>query len=753
MHAIKSAHDQLPHELSHLSDEVKLRSHPEQDWHTSLHDPALQKALTEAEDVLNDDLANTSQTSFLPTLHFDRIHDRYDTVAEAYGSTFEWTVHFDSRSDVQWHNFASWIESNHTDQKIYWIAGQPGSGKSTLMKYLASSATIRRLFKQWAGTREIVLAQCYFWAPGTDLQKSLEGMLRTLITQLLEHDLTPASIVKSIYPVRWHQAYDSPNSHRPPTHWSLPELKRMFRLTLEHLMQHRNVVLFVDGLDEYGKNTTQRQELVDLFLALETLPRLKLCLSSRPWNVFSDAFKNYPCLRLEDLNRPDIMAYITSKCDKSPAFQELVAIRPERAELLKRQIVDQSSGVFLWVTLVVKRLLLEMQDGPGLLHAEEILAEMPRGLDEYFNFMLERIRPEDQVQVSRIYQIMISAPSRDILGTLMLLSFTDAKSDSFADWDDPPSEDAVHMRLLSMKRFFKSQSMDLLVWHPTEIGPMIWMNYRVGFLHRTVIEYLHAETVQAKLQEFTGGSFDTCWYSVNALMVALSATRPHTTETDRDGYARETRTSWFKNILLAISNVDSKHLATGYSYLTQAADDVLNTIASRDIKLVATRVDDVKLLLAMFCGLPKYFLWYVDSRGRPLPRDYCLQYLGATESGFEISGRPEPRMLAAILRHTERSRVDENTHGLFRIRGLLSGSDKAGVFGLVFAKAMRNMTFSSTKERKKFSTFVEYILLEVCSNDRETVRKHLTDAQKTWTVISKWPWAFGGKRVLPKRST
>lgn len=169
-----------------------------------------------------------------------------------------------------------------------------------------------------------------------------------------------------------------------------------------------NVVLFVDGLDEYGKDTTQRQELVDLFLDLEKLPHLKMCLSSRPWNVFSDAFQGHPSLHLESLNRPDIMAYVTAKCDDCTAFQELASIDRDRAEALKHNVVAQSSGVFLWVTLVVKRLLLEMQDGPGLLTAEAILAEMPQGLDDYFKFMLERIRPGDQVQASRIYQLMVS---------------------------------------------------------------------------------------------------------------------------------------------------------------------------------------------------------------------------------------------------------------------------------------------------------------------------------------------------------
>lgn len=146
LQAIETVCAKLPREIDHLRNETKTPSHPEQHWRLSLHGPALQSTLARGENVLDNDLATNAQQNFLSILHFDQINNRYDTVAEAHGSTLEWTAHFDSRSDVQWHNFARWVKSNDTDKKIYWVAGRPGSGKSTLMKYLASNTTIKHLF-------------------------------------------------------------------------------------------------------------------------------------------------------------------------------------------------------------------------------------------------------------------------------------------------------------------------------------------------------------------------------------------------------------------------------------------------------------------------------------------------------------------------------------------------------------------------------------------------------------------------------
>lgn len=68
---------------------------------------------------------------------------------------------------------------DHADRhnRTLWIKGSPGSGKSTLMKYLYNAHDVY--------FRDYVVAAYYFHARGADLQKGRLGVLRSLLHQIL----------------------------------------------------------------------------------------------------------------------------------------------------------------------------------------------------------------------------------------------------------------------------------------------------------------------------------------------------------------------------------------------------------------------------------------------------------------------------------------------------------------------------------------------------------------------------------------
>ena len=49
--------------------------------------------------------------------------------------------------DQLWNSFSSWLQSN---DNIFWIRGKPGSGKSTLMKFIINDDSTKHLLQYWS---------------------------------------------------------------------------------------------------------------------------------------------------------------------------------------------------------------------------------------------------------------------------------------------------------------------------------------------------------------------------------------------------------------------------------------------------------------------------------------------------------------------------------------------------------------------------------------------------------------------------
>lgn len=81
-----------------------------------------------------------------------------------------------------WDNFAVWLK---TGQGIYWINGKAGSGKSTLMNYICQHDLKRGFLRGWCVDGQLLTPTYFFWAAGSRQQKSIDGLLRSLIYQML----------------------------------------------------------------------------------------------------------------------------------------------------------------------------------------------------------------------------------------------------------------------------------------------------------------------------------------------------------------------------------------------------------------------------------------------------------------------------------------------------------------------------------------------------------------------------------------
>jgi hypothetical protein len=114
-----------------------------------------------------------------------------------------------------------------------------------------------------------------------------------------------------------------------------------------------NFCFFIDGLNEYDGNHTGLNNLFKVSCSRN----IKLCISSRPWNVFEEAFGNRSFLMLQDLILKDIQIYLSSSFKNHAGFTELEKREPDFSRQLMDHMVEKAFGVFLWVHLVVKLLL------------------------------------------------------------------------------------------------------------------------------------------------------------------------------------------------------------------------------------------------------------------------------------------------------------------------------------------------------------------------------------------------------------
>ncbi|PMD28842.1 hypothetical protein L207DRAFT_574642 [Hyaloscypha variabilis F] len=427
----------------------------------------------------------------LALLKFEEMEDRHERIAEAFDKTFQWIFHdLDSESpqETRWVSFAEWLASSSS---LYWITGKAGSGKSTLIKYVAQDRRTINYLKIWASAETLVTASYFFWNSGTSMQMSQQGLLRSLLHQMLS---SCPELTCKLLPERWeaHCLFgDDPN---PMTE---AELRHAFTLLKNVESTVAKICLFIDGLDEFDGDHCR---LVDFIKELSGYPGIKLCVSSRPWLVFEDAFKTRPSLMIQDLTYPDIMHFVTSKFSRSHGFIELRKSEPEYAAQLLKDIAQKSAGVFLWVALVVSSLLDGLSYGDRVSDLQKRLSLLPPDLEKLYRKILDNLDPFYLEHASQLFELVREAKEPP---SILCMSLADEELDSVLKRKIAPFDDEeINTRVDIMKRRLNSRCKGLLEvasamenseggLHPVG-GPEIHTppTSTVQYLHSTVKDFL-----------------------------------------------------------------------------------------------------------------------------------------------------------------------------------------------------------------------------------------------------------------------
>ncbi|KAH8779983.1 hypothetical protein F5883DRAFT_689878, partial [Diaporthe sp. PMI_573] len=411
------------------------------------------------------------QQGILQSLKFDSRPVRHIQIAMAHEKTFKWALMADQDPDLG-PSIGAWLKRG---DGIFWVSGRPGSGKSTLMKYIADSSITSRLISEWAQPCKAAIVSHYFWITGTSMQKSLQGLFQSLLYDVFRQypDLIEPTCVE-----RW-KAWESAGS------WSLLELREALQTFVSRDNTGLKVCFIIDGLDEYSGDHEDRTQLCRTLKGLATSGNVKLCLSSRPWNIFEEQFGlEFPKLYIQDLTRNDILGYASSRLEEHPRWAT-VSANDSQGQWLISEIAAKSNGVFLWVVLVVKLLREGLTDRDAFVDLQRRLESFPSQLEPFFKTMLEAIEPFYHSHMSTALQIANASTESQLSFLIYHFHFQEYRDNDYA----------INHPIRLMNEGEIEEIRSNISWHlDSRTRGLLEVNPHDGtvtFLHRTVRDFLN----------------------------------------------------------------------------------------------------------------------------------------------------------------------------------------------------------------------------------------------------------------------
>jgi hypothetical protein len=256
------------------------------------------------------------------------------------------------------------------------------------MKFLVDNPRTQSILDDANGTT-IVLSH-FLWAAGQSLERNMQGLLCSLNHQLLATKPDLCRVVLEKVPTSRQKRFYSD--------WSTNELCALLFDVISACGQH--ICIFLDGVDEMD----DYMALLGLLDQLCALPRLQVCVSSRPEPALQRRFQSYPQFRVQDLTRLDIEKY---------AHDTLQRLYVEDAETINRlvsTICSKADGVFLWVALALKSVQTGYDNHDDQAELESRLNSLPNDLNTLYQQMWRRLNDSEAVYLetaARYFNLML----------------------------------------------------------------------------------------------------------------------------------------------------------------------------------------------------------------------------------------------------------------------------------------------------------------------------------------------------------
>ncbi|CAG9980394.1 unnamed protein product [Clonostachys byssicola] len=337
-----------------------------------------------------DEQLTASDKKLLEDLWFPGIDFRQQTVESPAEDTCDWLF--------QNETYQNWFHNTNQDtyQGLLLLKGKPGAGKSVLMK---------EAFRRSSKERSLLGGNCataafFFDAKGTVLQRTPAGLYRSLLYQLFPRLRRGFRDVSDVWAYR---GSSKDSSEQGSYQWSTRQLEGIFASLFDTGIPF-DITIFIDALDECHTDWMRSQAYFWRFATRQARKkgsRLNVCISIRQYPLVG--FENCAEVIVEHHNEHDIATYVKQKLPYDSERQE------EKWEEIRCAIIRKSAGVFLWVILVVEKVLRMWDEGE---HPKYILSQLkilPKALRSLFSQLFDDPATGSNVLAAKLFRWVIFA--------------------------------------------------------------------------------------------------------------------------------------------------------------------------------------------------------------------------------------------------------------------------------------------------------------------------------------------------------
>ncbi|KAM0724322.1 hypothetical protein Q7P37_000204 [Cladosporium fusiforme] len=454
--------------------------------------------------------------AILKTLVYPEMHNRRHQIPDAHDDSLGWLFTEECNKYPELMDLLTFLNE---ENGLFWVQGKPASGKSTFLKYLLNRTRGLDKLWEWMGAREVVFVSHFCWIAGSTMQKSQQGLLQSLLHQVLGTNM-------ALVPIACSSRWAADAGH---TSWYEKELwDSLFDAVAA---SDKRICFFIDGLDEVEPERCH-VKIAKNILKLSTYENVKVIASSRPWSDFEDAFQTPgKVLTLEKVNRLSIVNYVRAEMNANDRGQTFSLVNweclqeqwdrlrshhtHERAHVFVERLVTRADGVFLWIQLIMDALCKHLAWRCPITVLEGYVDSFPSELEHYFREMIFK-RIHSSLISETAMALLIALQGHAPLSSFALLcEYSDSGSSCLIDPDFVSNVPCSTCTLAELKdtiretmNFLRTCCRDLLNCKSlqeyfdqcSDQGMSYMFRTRsIDFTHRTLYDFLHTADMQLLL--------------------------------------------------------------------------------------------------------------------------------------------------------------------------------------------------------------------------------------------------------------